>query len=117
MDCGSSVQGVASLRDALKAFYSVVKTLEPKQRFTFLTGVSKFSKVSIFSDQLLVSDCDAADSRVAYDTRSASCRVAYGWCMGSGWKSYGTVGEALAFDSCQRWGGSRGIGAELNPFG
>ena len=41
---------VAEFRDALKAFYSVVKTLESKQRFTFITGVSKFSKVSIFSD-------------------------------------------------------------------
>ena len=41
---------VTAFRDELKAFYSVVKTLEPKQRFTFLTGVSKFSKVSIFSD-------------------------------------------------------------------
>ena len=41
---------VSEFRDALKAFYSLVKTLESKQRFTFLTGVSKFSKVSIFSD-------------------------------------------------------------------
>ena len=41
---------VTEFRDALKAFYSVVKTLESKQRFTFITGVSKFSKVSIFSD-------------------------------------------------------------------
>ena len=41
---------VTEFRDALKAFYSVIKTLEEKQRFTFITGVSKFSKVSIFSD-------------------------------------------------------------------
>ncbi len=41
---------VTEFRDALKAFYSVVKTGERKQRFTFITGVSKFSKVSIFSD-------------------------------------------------------------------
>ena len=41
---------VRSFRDALKAFYSVIKTLEGKQRFTFITGISKFSKVSIFSD-------------------------------------------------------------------
>ncbi len=41
---------VTVFRDALKAFYSVVKTLESKQRFAFITGVSKFSKVSIFSD-------------------------------------------------------------------
>ncbi len=41
---------VAAIRDVLKAFYSVVKTTESKQRFAFITGVSKFSKVSIFSD-------------------------------------------------------------------
>ena len=41
---------VTEFRDARKAFYSVVKTLESKQHFTFLTGVSKFSKVSIFTD-------------------------------------------------------------------
>ena len=41
---------VRAFRDALKAFYSVIKTLEGKQRFTFITGISKFSKVSIFSD-------------------------------------------------------------------
>ena len=41
---------VTAFRDELKAFYSVIKTLESKQRFAFVTGVSKFSKVSIFSD-------------------------------------------------------------------
>ena len=41
---------VTQFRNTLKEFYSVIKTLEEKQRFTFLTGVSKFSKVSIFSD-------------------------------------------------------------------
>ena len=41
---------VIPFRNALKSLYSVVKTLEGKQRFTLLTGISKFSKVSIFSD-------------------------------------------------------------------
>jgi hypothetical protein len=41
---------VIDVRDSLKMFYSVIKTLEARQRFTFVTGVSKFSKVSIFSD-------------------------------------------------------------------
>ena len=41
---------VTQFRDMLKEFYSVIKTTEAKQRFTFITGVSKFSKVSIFSD-------------------------------------------------------------------
>ena len=40
---------VNDIRDALKAFYSVIKTCEGLQRFAFMTGVSKFSKVSIFS--------------------------------------------------------------------
>lgn len=34
----------------LKGFYSVVKAQDANIRFTFITGVSKFSKVSIFSD-------------------------------------------------------------------
>ena len=55
---------VTEFRDALKAFYSVVKTLESKQRFTFLTGVSKFSKVSIFSDLNNLNDW-TMDAKVA----------------------------------------------------
>ena len=34
----------------LNSFYSIVKLTESKQRFCLMTGVSKFSKVSIFSD-------------------------------------------------------------------
>ncbi|MBQ3288524.1 MAG: ATP-binding protein [Kiritimatiellae bacterium] len=41
---------VTKFRDFFKPFYGVVKYEEPKQRFAFITGVSKFSKVSIFSD-------------------------------------------------------------------
>jgi hypothetical protein len=41
---------VDDIRDALKEFYSVIKTCEGFQRFAFITGVRKFSKVSIFSD-------------------------------------------------------------------
>ena len=37
-------------RNTLKAFYSVTKTCDQYIRFAFLTGVTKFSKVSIFSD-------------------------------------------------------------------
>ena len=41
---------VVRFRDFFKSFYGVVKYEESRQRFTFITGVSKFSKVSIFSD-------------------------------------------------------------------
>uniref|UniRef100_UPI000467313D ATP-binding protein n=1 Tax=Treponema pedis TaxID=409322 RepID=UPI000467313D len=37
-------------RATLKAFYSVLKSTDQYVRFAFLTGVTKFSKVSIFSD-------------------------------------------------------------------
>ncbi len=37
-------------RSTLKAFYSVIKSLNDYIHLSFLTGVTKFSKVSIFSD-------------------------------------------------------------------
>ncbi len=40
----------AENRDIMKNFYSPIKSLDPHLRFFFLTGVSRFSKVSIFSD-------------------------------------------------------------------
>ena len=41
---------VAELRDALKGFYSCVKKCEGVIRFALVTGVSKFSHVSLFSE-------------------------------------------------------------------
>jgi hypothetical protein len=38
------------LRNALKSFYGVLKSCDTDLRFVFITGVSKFSHVSIFSD-------------------------------------------------------------------
>ena len=37
-------------RSKLKAFFTVVKTMDAKIEFAFFTGVTKFSKVSVFSD-------------------------------------------------------------------
>ena len=55
---------VNDIRDALKEFYSVIKTCEGYQRFAFITGVSKFSKVSIFSDLNNLNEF-SMDARVA----------------------------------------------------
>ncbi|MEM7132579.1 MAG: AAA family ATPase [Chloroflexota bacterium] len=38
------------IRDALKSFYGVLKAKEAHIRISFITGISKFSKVSIFSE-------------------------------------------------------------------
>lgn len=37
------------IRERLKAFYTVIKAMDAHVRFVFLTGVSKFSKVGVFS--------------------------------------------------------------------
>ncbi|MEZ5534511.1 MAG: ATP-binding protein [Thiolinea sp.] len=39
----------AAIRNSLRNFYSVIKDNDAYVRFAFLTGVSKFSKVSVFS--------------------------------------------------------------------
>ncbi len=38
------------IRDILKGFYTVIKAMESRIRLAFITGVSKFSRVSIFSE-------------------------------------------------------------------
>jgi hypothetical protein len=38
----------AENRDILKSFYSILKDADPHLKLVFITGVSKFSKVSIF---------------------------------------------------------------------
>lgn len=40
----------SQIRNELKAFYGVLKPLDEYIRFGFFTGVTKFSKVSVFSD-------------------------------------------------------------------
>jgi hypothetical protein len=44
------------IRDALKGFYGVLKSADEWLRFVLLTGVTKFSKVSVFSDLNMLRD-------------------------------------------------------------
>lgn len=48
-------------RDTLKAFYSVMKGSDEHIKFALLTGVTKFSKVSIFSDLNNIEDITLDD--------------------------------------------------------
>jgi hypothetical protein len=50
IDFIESLEGVNENREVLRSLYSGIKDLDPYFSFVFLTGVSKFSKVSIFSD-------------------------------------------------------------------
>ena len=47
---GTNNQKAIENRDILKSFYSILKDADPHLKLVFITGVSKFSKVSIFSD-------------------------------------------------------------------
>jgi len=44
------IKEAVRIRDVLKAFYGVIKAMDPYLQFVFVTGVSKFTKVGIFSD-------------------------------------------------------------------
>ncbi len=50
VDYIDKVEKADQQRDILKNFYSVIKNADPFIRFFFITGVSKFSRVSLFSD-------------------------------------------------------------------
>jgi hypothetical protein len=52
----------AEIREALKNFYSVIKDADPYLKFCFITGVSKFSKVSIFSGLNNLEDITLSES-------------------------------------------------------
>ncbi len=47
---GKEIEQAKENREILKNFYSILKDSDPHLRLVFITGVSKFSKVSIFSD-------------------------------------------------------------------
>ncbi|PIY12168.1 MAG: AAA family ATPase [Flexibacter sp. CG_4_10_14_3_um_filter_32_15] len=49
-------------RDIMKDFYSPIKSLDDELEFFFLTGVSRFSKVSIFSDLNHLNDISIDDN-------------------------------------------------------
>ncbi len=49
LDNINNLAAAQAMRDVLRNFYGALKDLEPYLRFTFITGVSKFSRTSIFS--------------------------------------------------------------------
>lgn len=47
---------LSEIKGVMNAFYSVVKSLDKHMRFIFITGVSKFAKVSVFSGMNSLTD-------------------------------------------------------------
>ena len=94
---------VTEFKEALKTFYSVLKTLEGKQRFLFITGVSKFSKVSIFSDLNNLDDI-TLDASVAtlFGYTHEEVRKNFPGCLAALGKKQGTDAES-AFADIVKW--------------
>ncbi len=58
---GNKIEQAKTNQQILKNFYSVIKDSDPHLRLVFITGVSKFSKVSIFSDLNNLEDLTLSD--------------------------------------------------------
>lgn len=50
LDVVHEEQNLAALRRAMQNFYSPIKSLDPYLEFVFLTGITKFAQLSIFSE-------------------------------------------------------------------
>ncbi len=50
LDVAHEKEKLEVLRNVMRNFYSPLKAAEPKLRFVFLTGITKFSQLSIFSE-------------------------------------------------------------------
>lgn len=50
LDVAHEEQNLAALRRATQNFYSPIKSLDPYLEFVFLTGITKFAQLSIFSE-------------------------------------------------------------------
>ncbi len=60
---GEEVQQAKAHQQILKNFYSVIKDSDPYLHMVFITGVSKFSRISIFSDLNNLDDLSLQDFR------------------------------------------------------
>ena len=50
LDVAHECEQLDALRNVMRNFYSPLKMCDPKLRFVFLTGITKFSQLSIFSE-------------------------------------------------------------------
>jgi hypothetical protein len=57
---------LGEIKEATSAFYGVVKSLDEHLRFVFITGVSKFAKVSIFSGMNSLDDIPLDEDYARY---------------------------------------------------
>ena len=62
LDVAHEREELDALRNIIRNFYSPLKLSEPKLRFVFLTGITKFSQLSIFSKLNNINNISIDDS-------------------------------------------------------
>ena len=71
LDVVHEKENLGTLRRIMQNFYSPIKMLDPYLEFTFITGITKFSQLSIFSE------LNNLDNISMYDQYSAICGISY----------------------------------------
>jgi hypothetical protein len=81
LDTVEDVQTAIGMRDILKDFYGVLKSLDPYLKFVMLTGVSKFVKTGIFSGLNNLNDItlDSAYSGICGYTERDISTIFHSW--------------------------------------
>ena len=69
LDVVHEEENLATLRKIMQNFYSPLKLLDPYLEFTFITGITKFSQLSIFSE------INNLDNISMFDQYSAICGI------------------------------------------
>ena len=69
LDVVHEEENLATLRKIMQNFYSPLKLLDPYLEFTFITGITKFSQLSIFSE------LNNLDNISMFDQYSAICGI------------------------------------------
>ncbi|HSH04114.1 MAG TPA: AAA family ATPase [Anaerolineae bacterium] len=76
LDNIDEIEIATAIRDELRRFYAVVKSLDAYWRFIFLTGISKFSKVGVFSG---LNNLDDLSMRVSSSTLAGITETELEW--------------------------------------
>ena len=71
LDVVHEKENLQALRHIMQNFYSPLKMLDPYLEFTFITGITKFSQLSIFSE------LNNLDNISMFDQYSAICGISY----------------------------------------
>ncbi|AEH44599.1 AAA-ATPase [Thermodesulfatator indicus DSM 15286] len=108
LDNINKTETATEIREELKNFYSVLKDADPYLKFVFITGVTKFSKVSLFSGLNNLEDI----------TISPSFATICGYTQSEFEKTFADRLEGVDLDEVRRWyNGYSWLGEPVyNPF-